>query len=83
VTDDGFAALHLTAFFSGHAQAARMLLEAGSDPNAVAANETGLRPIHSAAAAVKQRDRRPAPGAGRRRRCRPARRVRAAPLRRR
>ena len=51
VTDDGFTALHLTAFFSGDAQVARMLLDAGTDANALAANETALRPIHSAAAA--------------------------------
>jgi ankyrin repeat protein len=50
-TDDGFTALHLAAFFSGDAECARLLLDAGTDPEALAANETGLRPIHSAAAA--------------------------------
>ena len=50
-TDDGFTALHLAAFFSGDADSARVLLDAGTDPDALAANETGLRPINSAAAA--------------------------------
>ncbi len=50
-TDDGFTALHLAAFFSGDARSARMLLDAGTDPDALAANEMGLRPINSAAAA--------------------------------
>jgi uncharacterized protein len=48
---DGFTALHLAAFFSGDAETARALLEAGADPNGMAANDTGLHPIHSAAAA--------------------------------
>ena len=51
VTDDGFTALHLAAFFSGDAACARALLDAGADPDALATNETGLRPINSAAAA--------------------------------
>ena len=50
-TDDGFTALHLAAFFSGDADSARVLLDAGTDPDALATNETGLRPINSAAAA--------------------------------
>ena len=54
-TDDGFTALHLAAFFSGDVESARALLDAGADPDALAANETGLRPINSAAAASSTR----------------------------
>ena len=50
-TDDGFTALHLVAFFSGDVESARALLDAVADPDAPATNETGLRPINSAAAA--------------------------------
>lgn len=50
-TDDGFTALHLAAFFSADVACARLLLNAGTDVNALADNETGLRPINSAAAA--------------------------------
>jgi ankyrin repeat protein len=50
-TDDGFTALHLIGFFSGDERCARLLLDAGADPDALAANGTGLRPINSAAAA--------------------------------
>ena len=47
---DGFTALHLAAFFAGPASV-RLLLEAGADPDAVAANPMRVRPLHSAAAA--------------------------------
>ena len=50
-TDDGFTALHLAAFFSGDVDCARLLVDAGTDVNALADNDTGLRPINSAAAA--------------------------------
>jgi uncharacterized protein len=48
---DGFTALHLAAFF-GHAEAVRLLLDAGADPNAVGASEQigPVQPLHSAAA---------------------------------
>lgn len=49
VSGDGFTALHLAAFF-GHADAARLLLDAGADPAAVAANPMAVQPLHSAAA---------------------------------
>lgn len=48
---DGFTALHLNAFFSGDVATARLLLDAGANPDAVADNETQVRPINSAAAA--------------------------------
>jgi uncharacterized protein len=48
---DGFTPLHLLAFFSGDTESARLLLDAGADPNAAAANDTRLKPINSAAAA--------------------------------
>lgn len=57
-TDDGFTALHLAAFFSGDAESARLVLDAGTDPDAPATNETGLRPINSAAAASRTRSSR-------------------------
>jgi len=47
---DGFTPLHLAAYF-GRADAARRLLDAGADPDAVAENPTELRPLHGAAAA--------------------------------
>ena len=50
-SSDGFSALHLAAFFSGGAETGRLLLQAGADPGAPAANDTGLHPINSAAAA--------------------------------
>jgi ankyrin repeat protein len=48
---DGFTALHLAAFF-GHAEALRLLLDAGADPNAVGTSEQigPVQPLHSAAA---------------------------------
>ena len=45
---DGFTPLHLACFF-GHADAARLLLAANADCNAVATNGSLLRPLHSAA----------------------------------
>ncbi len=47
---DGFTALHLAAFFA-HPEAARLLLERGADPDAVAENRMCVTPLHSAAAA--------------------------------
>jgi hypothetical protein len=46
---DGFTALHFACFFGG-ADAVAALLEAGADPDAVAADPP-VRPLHSAAAA--------------------------------
>jgi ankyrin repeat protein len=48
IADDGFHPLHLAAYF-GKVDAARVLLAAGADPNAVAQNASRVRPIHSAA----------------------------------
>ena len=47
---DGFTALHLAAFL-GTTDTARVLLDAGADPAAVARNEMLVQPLHSAAAA--------------------------------
>ena len=47
---DGFTALHLAAFL-GDAACARLLLEGGADPSAVAQNPMRVQPLHSAAAA--------------------------------
>ena len=47
---DGFTALHYACFFGG-AAAVAVLLEAGASPNEPAANDTHVRPLHSAAAA--------------------------------
>lgn len=49
-TADGFTALHLTAFFAGDPESARLLLESGAEPNAVADNAMRVTPINSAAA---------------------------------
>lgn len=49
VSGDGFTPLHLAAFF-GHLDAARLLLDRGADPAAVAANPMAVQPLHSAAA---------------------------------
>jgi len=46
---DGFTALHFAAFLGG-AAAVRVLIEAGSDVNAVARNDMRVQPLHSAAA---------------------------------
>ena len=46
---DGFTALHYATFF-GTADAARVLLEHGADPGAVAENDMRVQPLHSAAA---------------------------------
>jgi ankyrin repeat protein len=49
-SSDGFTALHLAAFF-GQEDAARLLVERGADPNAVARHATiVVTPLHSAAA---------------------------------
>ena len=46
---DGFSALHLACYF-GHPEVASVLVECGADPESVADNGSGLRPIHSAVA---------------------------------
>ncbi len=46
---DGFTPLHLACFF-GRDAAARLLLELGAAPSAVAANPSRVQPLHSAAA---------------------------------
>ena len=46
---DGFTPLHLACFF-GQEQVARVLLERGADPAAVAQNPMRVQPLHSAAA---------------------------------
>lgn len=48
-SDDGFTPLHLAAYFGG-TEAARVLLDAGADADAVADNPMRVRPLHSAAA---------------------------------
>src|SRR2546423_2983125 len=48
-SSDGFAPLHLAAFF-GQAETARVLIHAGADINAVSRNEMMVQPLHSAAA---------------------------------
>lgn len=48
-TEDGFTPLHLAAFF-GHPDAARRLITAGADVEAVARNSMQVTPLHSAAA---------------------------------
>ena len=49
VAPDGFSVLGLAVYF-GRADAARVLLEAGADPDTPSANKFMVRPIHSAAA---------------------------------
>ena len=49
-SSDGFAPLHLAAFFS-RGDAARLLLERGADVGAVARNDMKVQPLHSAVAA--------------------------------
>jgi ankyrin repeat protein len=46
---DGFTPLHFAAFFA-HPGAARLLVEAGADVNAVAENPMRVQPLHSATA---------------------------------
>lgn len=46
---DGWTPLHLAAFF-GHAEAARLLLNAGADVNAVSDNSLTNSPLHAATA---------------------------------
>ena len=46
---DGWTALHLAAFF-GQLEAARMLIDAGADVNAVSRNSLRNTPLHAAAA---------------------------------
>jgi ankyrin repeat protein len=48
---DGFAPLHLAAFFR-RPDAARVLLDRGADANAQALNKTRVAPLHSAAASA-------------------------------
>lgn len=49
VAPDGFGALGLASYF-GRIEAVELLLGAGADPNTPAANNSKVRPIHSAAA---------------------------------
>ena len=49
-SDDGYTALHLAAYF-GRLEVARLLLERGADPNAVAQNDSRVTPLHSAVSA--------------------------------
>ena len=60
---DGFTALHYAAFF-GTADAARVLLEHGADPGAVAGNDMRVQPLHSAAAVDANETARLLLGAG-------------------
>jgi ankyrin repeat protein len=50
-TPDGYTPLHLAAFF-GYADAARRLVTAGADVDAVARNSMRITPLHSAATAA-------------------------------
>src|SRR5262249_56346032 len=50
-TPDGYPPLHLAAFF-GYADAARRLVTAGADVDAVARNSMRITPLHSAATAA-------------------------------
>ena len=49
-SDDGFTPLHFAAYF-GRLEVARLLLELGADPNAVASNGSRVTPLHSAVSA--------------------------------
>ena len=49
VAFDGWTALHLAAFF-GHVDAARILVEAGADIQAISANSLRNTPLHAAVA---------------------------------
>ncbi|GAC1326798.1 MAG: hypothetical protein NVSMB25_26300 [Thermoleophilaceae bacterium] len=49
-TPDGFTALHLVAFFSGDLRIARLLIDAGADPEARSRNGMAVTPLGSAAA---------------------------------
>lgn len=49
-SNDGYAPLHLAAYF-GQLEVARLLLERGADRNAVAANDSRVTPLHSAVSA--------------------------------
>ena len=49
-SEDDFTALHYAAFFDGP-DAARLLVESGADVDAFAANDLGVHPLNSAAAA--------------------------------
>ena len=49
-SDDGYAPLHLAAYF-GQLEVARMLLERGADRNPVASNDSRVTPLHSAVSA--------------------------------
>jgi ankyrin repeat protein len=50
---DGYTPLHLAAFFA-QAEAARVLLDNGADPGAVAGNDSRVQPLHSAMAAQSE-----------------------------
>lgn len=49
-SSDGFTALHYVAFFSGSAEVASSLLNAGAEVDAVARNPQQVTPLHSATA---------------------------------
>jgi uncharacterized protein len=51
--EDGYTALHLAAYF-GRLEVARLLLERGADPNAVAFNASRVTPLHSAVSARRR-----------------------------
>jgi ankyrin repeat protein len=50
---DGFTALHFAAYFGG-AEASRILLDRGADPDAVAENPMRVAPLHSAVSARRE-----------------------------